>query len=246
VLGPYVLLPGRVARRRRNSPRLWKERRCPVRKERAGAQGVAGRRLGNPSFAHRFPEDLLDCTVIEMVPPALAGAGIGGQVQGQEDKLPAPLRGGVGILARERVGKVDSPVALLEVFPMQSFTAFKCSARTSGRDARAPRQKRLRSLAGRMPALPANHKLTLCGLPPLPPTTYKDRCGPPPSLPCRKASGGRSRKAPDAPWLIPSPPLCRPHPDPRSGSSFRGWRPGSSGRGLAGPLCLETVGTYSA
>jgi hypothetical protein len=85
------------------------------------------------------------------------------------------------------------------------------------------------------------------GIPPLPPTTYKDRCGPPPSLPWRKASGGCSRKVPDAPWLIPCcHPSCRPPRDPCSGPGCRGRRPGSAGRGLAGPLRNGLAGSRRA
>ena len=110
------------------------------------------------------------------------------------------------------------------------------------------RQRRSIELAGRMPALPANRKLAESSAvagPPFPDNLH--RRGLPPSLPQRKASGGRSRKAPDAPWLISyCHPSCRLHPDPRSGPGCRGRRPGSACRGLAGPLRHGLAGSRRA
>lgn len=68
-------------------------------------------------LADRF----LDSSFAQVMPPDEAGAGIGGEMRGRKNVLPAPLPAGVGIFSFKGVGQVDAAMTSGQVFFMDQF-----------------------------------------------------------------------------------------------------------------------------
>jgi hypothetical protein len=75
--------------------------------------------LGNSGLADSLLDGVLKVVLKEVMTADHAGTRVSGAFGGGEDVLPAPLFGGVGVLAFEGVGKIDGAVALREVLLME-------------------------------------------------------------------------------------------------------------------------------
>lgn len=95
--------------------------------EQVGSEGVA-EDMGGDVFVDvgqfgRLPDRSLHGTFVEMVTACDAGAGVFGGAFGGKDVLPDPLAVGVGVLLFERVGEIDSAVAIVQVLLVKHFNA---------------------------------------------------------------------------------------------------------------------------
>ncbi len=87
------------------------------------AEGVGGDVFIDPCQFGRLPDRSLHGAFVEMVTACDAGAGVFGGAFGGKDVLPDPLAVGVGVLLFERVGEIDSAVAIVQVLSVKHFDA---------------------------------------------------------------------------------------------------------------------------
>src|ERR1700730_19438992 len=74
-------------------------------------QRMRGCRLCNASFSDRALDCLLDCRCFNVIAALLFGLGIDPPFCLGKNKLPAPFRGGVWILAVQSAGQSDATIA---------------------------------------------------------------------------------------------------------------------------------------
>ncbi len=80
------------------------------------AEGVGTDGFDDPGGFGSGAHGLLHGTFVEVVAAQEAAAGIFGYPVGREDILPPPLRAGVGVFARQRVGEIDAAGAACQIF----------------------------------------------------------------------------------------------------------------------------------
>ena len=74
--------------------------------------------LGQPGTADRHLDGFVDDAWVHMVAARNTSTGVYREVPGGEDRLPAPLPRGMGILPSQRMGQVDLTMPLREVLLM--------------------------------------------------------------------------------------------------------------------------------
>jgi len=84
------------------------------------AQGVGAYGLGKANGASRVADRPLEGSQVYVVSANRAGAGIHREAWGGEDPLPGPVAFGVGGLAGQGIGEVNSAVSLSPVLLMKA------------------------------------------------------------------------------------------------------------------------------